>query len=312
MTALDGKALLDHGKAIARRYAGRVGPDVAEELRAEAVLRALRSPPPDGRMEPWLERIYRNLFVDLWRRKKLLTVDIADVPELAGTGTPEQEMLHHERRRMVRESLNRLPREARRALLSRYYGEFDDEVAAARLGVATPTVRTRIHRALARLRARLVELRALCPPILGKLGAHTATVGLAPAMLAALVVVGASSRAPVPEPVAHPSCAMVQQVTPDRTARPARADVPAVPTAPLARGRIAKKSTILSTPVVPVARPAPANLIEPGEGDTIVDNILSPEGIDIFAEPPKTDTPCLVEAPPNFVASIDKMIEDRL
>ena len=42
MTALEGKTLLDHGKAIARRYAGRVGADVAEELRAEAVLRALR------------------------------------------------------------------------------------------------------------------------------------------------------------------------------------------------------------------------------------------------------------------------------
>jgi len=35
MTALEGKALLDHGKAIAKRYAGRVGPDVAEELGAE-------------------------------------------------------------------------------------------------------------------------------------------------------------------------------------------------------------------------------------------------------------------------------------
>jgi hypothetical protein len=50
MTALEGKALLDHGKAIAKRYAGRVGSDVAEELGAEAVLRALGSPPPDGHL----------------------------------------------------------------------------------------------------------------------------------------------------------------------------------------------------------------------------------------------------------------------
>ena len=102
MTALEGKALLDHGKMIARRYAGRVGPDVAEELRAEAVLRALGSPPPDGRMEPWLERIYRNLFVDLWRRGQLLTVNLDDVPALAGAGTPEEEVLHRERRRLDR------------------------------------------------------------------------------------------------------------------------------------------------------------------------------------------------------------------
>jgi len=78
MTALEGKALLDHGKAIARRYARRVGVEVAEELRAEAVLRALASPPPDGRMEPWLERIYHNLLVDRWRREKptALQVDL--------------------------------------------------------------------------------------------------------------------------------------------------------------------------------------------------------------------------------------------
>jgi DNA-directed RNA polymerase specialized sigma24 family protein len=84
MNAQEGKALLDHGNTIARRYAGRVGPDVAEELRGEAVLRALRSPPPDGRMEPWLERIYRNLFVDRWRRGHVRTVDLAELPELAG------------------------------------------------------------------------------------------------------------------------------------------------------------------------------------------------------------------------------------
>ena len=81
MTALEGKALLDHGKAIAKRYAGRVGPDVAEELGAEAVLRALRSPPPDGQLEPWLERIYRNLVVDVWRRRRPAALDIADLRE---------------------------------------------------------------------------------------------------------------------------------------------------------------------------------------------------------------------------------------
>jgi len=167
MTALEGKALLDHGKAIARRYAGRVGPDVAEELRAEAVLRALGCPPPDGRMEPWLERIYRNLFVDLWRRGQLRTIDLDDVPELTSAGTPEDETLLRERRRLVREGLGRLPRAARRALLSRYYGELDDAAAAARFGVAATTVRTRIHRALARLRAHLRDLRGWCPPLFG-------------------------------------------------------------------------------------------------------------------------------------------------
>jgi RNA polymerase sigma-70 factor (ECF subfamily) len=312
MTALDGKALLDHGNAIAKRYAGRVGPDVAEELRAEAVLRALGSPPPDGRMQPWLERIYRNLFVDLWRRGKLLTVDIADLPELAGAGTPEEEVLHRERRRMVRESLHRLPREARRALLSRYYGELDDEVAASRLGIATATVRTRIHRALARLRTRLGDLRAFCPPILGKLGAQAAGVGLAPVMVAALVVVGSSSRAPVSEPALHPASAVARQAAPGWAVRPTPAKVPAVSAAPLSRSRAAKKTAMVVPAAEPAPLPMPARFIDLGESDPVVGDILRPDGIDIFAEPPQPATPCMVEAPSNFVAQIEKMIEDRL
>ncbi len=155
MTALEGKALLDHGKAIAKRYAGRVGPDLAEELGAEAVLRALRSPPPDGHLEPWLERIYRNLIVDVWRRRRPASIDAADLHDLAAPDSPEDVVLARERRRAVRASVARLPREARRALLSRYYGELDDEVSASRLGIAGSTIRTRIHRALSRLRGRL-------------------------------------------------------------------------------------------------------------------------------------------------------------
>jgi RNA polymerase sigma factor (sigma-70 family) len=178
MTALEGKALLDHGKAIAKRYAGRVGSDVAEELGAEAVLRALRSPPPDGHLEPWLERIYRNLIVDVWRRRRPATVDVADLRDLATSGTPEDAVLARERRRMVRASVARLPREARRALLSRYYGELDDEVSASRLGIAGSTIRTRIHRALGRLRGRLEDLRACCRRYSAKLGAGASALGL--------------------------------------------------------------------------------------------------------------------------------------
>jgi len=311
MTALDGKALLDHGHAIARRYAGRIGPDVAEELRAEAVLRALRSPPPDGRMQPWLERIYRNLFVDLWRRGRRATVDVSVVPEPAGEGTPEEDFLQRERRRMVREGLRRLPREARRALLSRYYAELDDEVAAARLGVAPPTVRTRIHRALARLRARLGDLRAFCPPILGKLGAQIAAVGMAPVLVAALVVVGSPAPVPVretPTPVRH----AVHPAKRDPGARPAPPQAPVVTLPPAPRVHVTKKSLMVTAPAPPSLPAAPATFLDPGEGDFLVGDILRPDGMDVFAEPPKPATPCWVEAPSSFMVQIEKMMEDHL
>jgi RNA polymerase sigma factor (sigma-70 family) len=307
MTALEGKALLDHGKAIARRYAGRVGSETAEELRAEAVMRALRSPPPDGRIEPWFERIYRNLLVDWWRRIRP-TADIADLDQLASGPTPEEQALRHERRRVVRASLGSLPREARRALLSRFYGELDDHLAATRFGISPTTVRTRIHRALAHLRVRLGDLRAWFPPLLGKLGAQAAAVGVAPVMVAALVVVG-SAGGPAPETaalappmVAHPSAPAARLDA--RESKPAPVTLAATPTA-----RAAKKAAPHVAIVAPPESPTAIAVIE---DVPVIGQVLEPDGLDVFAEPDKPQPPCLVEAPPELFAQIEKMIEERL
>jgi RNA polymerase sigma factor (sigma-70 family) len=308
LTALEGKAILDHGKAIARRYAGRVGADVADELGAEAVLRALRSPPPDGRFEPWLERIYRNLIVDVWRRRKPATLDIADVRGLAVSGTPEDAVLARERRRAVRASVAQLPREARRALLSRYYGEVDDDVSASRLGIAGATMRTRIHRALERLRGRLGDLRGLLPPAFGKLGAHVGAIALAPLMIFALVVVPVSSRAPEVE--ISRSAAIVADHHATQAARPAvavaRDDVPAV----VVERR--KRVRALARIGAAVRQEAPAQIIAFVERDEVVADILRPETLDIFADPVQAVRPCLVEAPPDFLGQFEKMVEDSL
>jgi RNA polymerase sigma factor (sigma-70 family) len=310
MTALEGKALLDHGKAIAKRYAGRVGPDVAEELGAEAVSRALRSPPPDGRFEPWLERIYRNLIVDVWRRRKPATLDISGVHGLATTGTPEDALLASERRRAVRASLAGLPREARRALLSRYYAELDDDVSASRLGIAGATVRTRIHRALERLRGRLGDLRALLPPVFGKVGVHVGAIGLAPLMVAALVVVSVSPRTPETE-IAFPATAApnhraTQAARP--AAEPGPADVPVVAAEPHKRARAVARTGAVAEPALEV----PAQVVSFIESDEVVAEIQVPEVIDIFSEPAKVVPPSLVEAPANFLAQFEKMVEDSL
>jgi RNA polymerase sigma-70 factor (ECF subfamily) len=305
MTAREGKALLDHGRAIARRYARRVGGEAAEELRAEAVLRALGSPPPDGRMEPWLERIYRNLLVDRWRRRRAATIALADSLPACGQGTPEEALLCRERRRVVRDNLSRLSRDARRALLSRFWGELDDEVAATRFGVAPVTMRTRIHRALARLRGRLADLRAFCPPVLGKLGAQAVTVGLAPVMVAALVVVGASF--PPPEPGPHAPAALVAERPLVQPRAPAAWQVVSTPAAPRETARTPRKRATTAR----VPPPAPAVLdLRPDE--PIVGEILYPEGIDVFADPERPAAPCLVESPHSLLPQIDKMVEELL
>jgi RNA polymerase sigma factor (sigma-70 family) len=309
MTVPEGKALLDHGKAIARRYARLVGPDMAEELRGEAVLRALRSPPPDGRMEPWLERIYRNLCVDLWRRGQLVRPDTTALAELAGGATPEEEAGSRERRRAVRAGLARLPRAARRALVARYYVDLDDERAAACFGVTATTVRTRIHRARVRLRGRLGDLRAWCPPVFGKLGAQAAALGLAPVLVTVLVVIGASDR--VPAPVDPPPLAST--VAQHRAAGPARGPVrtetPTVRSTPQARARIVRK--VVAATAIRASSPPVEGLALAGD-EPVVGEILRPESVDIFAEPARPEPPCLVAAPRDFAPQIEKMIEERL
>jgi len=308
MTALEGRALLDHGKAIAKRYAGRVGPDVAEDLGAEAVLRALRSPPPDGRLEPWLERIYRNLVVDLWRSRKPATLDFEDVRDLAVAGTPEDAVLAGERRRRVRSSVARLPREARRALLARYYGEREDDASAAQFGIAGATMRTRIHRALERLRGRLGDLRAFLPPIFGKVGGHVGAMALAPVMVAALIGVSASPRAPEAElplsAVPEPNVAL----TAKRFVPFARTEPPAAIPAPRKRAHAVAQARN----VVP---PEPESIAQTGpfaDREEAVADIQLPESLDVFADPEAAARPCLVEAPPSFLAQIEKMVEESL
>jgi RNA polymerase sigma-70 factor (ECF subfamily) len=301
MTALEGKALLDHGKAIAKRYAGRVGADIADELGSEAVMRVLGSPPPDGHVEPWLERIYRNLVVDHWRRGHAVA-SFDDVPEISAAGTPEGDAMRAERRRLVRQSLHHLPRETRRLLLMRFYGDADDQVTAQSFGITATTVRTRIHRALARLREHLANLGAWFPPFFGKLGAQLCTIGVAPAFIAAFIVVGATAANPEPTPVTVVPVAAAHHA-------PSRSEKAAVVTDGQPRARVSGPRRA-SPPTQPLAVPPP--VVEFTDDTAVVGTILQPDGIVIVAEPPRPVLPCLVEAPTTFFVQIEKMIEEGI
>jgi RNA polymerase sigma factor (sigma-70 family) len=301
MTALEGQALLDHGKLIERRYARRIGRQAAEELRAEAILRALASPPPDGRMEPWLERIYRNLTVDLWRRAGHWGAGGEGTDDLTADNTPEEEALRRERRRIVRAALRDLPRDARRALLAKYYAEHADDATAARFGVAAATVRTRIHRALARLRTRLGELRAYLPPLFGRMGSQLVAVGAAPAMVASLLVV-ANVPAATETRLAPAASAAVAAVV----ARSAESEIlpPLSRPSPPALGRVSKRA--------PSKAPATqsSTVVASDASVLVVAHIESPDALMVFADPDPPALPCMVAAPTSFAAQIAEMIEE--
>lgn len=316
MTALEGQALLDHGKSIARRYARRIGPAMAEELQAEAIARALGSPPPDGRLQPWLERIYRNLLVDLWRRGRgaALLMEVDDLEGLASEGSqgsPEDEAIRRERRRLVRAALNDLPKAARRALLSKYFCEQEDQAVATRLGVAAVTVRTRVHRALARLRARLGELRGCLPMLVGRMAGDLAgqlvAVGLAPALVVALLVASQGEPQAAP-PAAAPR---VSAGSPSRglPVRPVLVEASAAkPTVKLPARAHAPKPSVAPS----IASAAPSAPVEMQGAPRVVKEIASPEGLVVFADPEAPASPCMVEPPTQFLAQIEKMLEDQL
>jgi RNA polymerase sigma-70 factor (ECF subfamily) len=314
MTALDGKALLQHGQSLASRYASRIGPEAAQDLGSEAVLRAVRAPAPDGRTEPWLERIFHNLLVDRWRRQKPAPLAVDDLPELSGCGTPEEAALSGERRQLVRQSLAKLPRDLRRALLSRYYGGMSAEVAAGRLGVAPATVRTRIHRSLRRLRDMLGGLRALFPPFFVDLGAKAARLALVPLVAATVVAVQFRPRpaAPADAPpmvlaIAHSR--QVARVADPRSEIPSsQTDAPAAPPPDKPRARPQPKAQRTGQEP-PSAAPA-VKVFEFAEEEVAGSRVDS--GTDLVFVPADVKYDSLIEVPTRFPAAFEKMIEDRL
>ena len=313
MTALDGKALLQHGNSLACRFAGRVGLETAQDLGSEAMVRAIASPAPDGRVEPWLERIFRNLFVDRWRRQKPLPHTVVDLPDLSGDGTPEEAALSRERRQLVRHSLAKLPRDLRRALLSRYYGGMSAEAAAGRLGVAPATVRTRIHRSLRRLHTMLGGLRVLFPPIFMDVGAKVGSLALVPLVAAAMVAVQIQWHPARPSDAPPTVLAMAHSRQVVRVAGPpkprSRADVPAAPAQEKPRTRPQPKIQ-RTDPQPPPTAPAAATVYEFGE-DEVEGSHVDPGG-DLIFVPPGVKYDSLIEIPTSFAAAFDKMVEDRL
>ena len=315
MTALDGKALLQHGQSLACRYASRVGPEAAQDLGSEAVLRAVRAPAPDGRTEPWLERIFHNLLVDRWRRQKPAPLAVDDLPDLSGCGTPEEAALSGERRQLVRQSLAKLPRDLRRALLSRYYGGMSAEVAAGRLGVAPATVRTRIHRSLRRLRDMLAGLRALFPPFFVDLGAKAASLALVPLVAATVVAVQFQPRPVAPSDAQPMALAMERSHRVAQTGSPRsetiqfKTDEPAASTPDKLRVRPQPKAQ--RPPQEPPSAAPAVKVIEFGTDGDVEGNRLDPDGVLIFVSAGvKHDS--LIEIPTSFATAFEKMIEDRL
>jgi RNA polymerase sigma-70 factor (ECF subfamily) len=150
------------------RFAAMVSPSPAdaEDLAQEALMRAVRSlrtyDPDRGSMETWLWRIVANAAKDAAGRRQRLR----DLVVRLGVAAPresesvEDAVLARLRDADLHAELRRLPWRDRTLLALRYGFDLDMHQVGAAVGLSADSASRATLRALARLRARLMEVRS--------------------------------------------------------------------------------------------------------------------------------------------------------
>jgi RNA polymerase sigma factor (sigma-70 family) len=138
----------------------------AEDLTQETFVRVFRSlhTYSPGTFEGWLHRITTNLFLDQARRRQRVRIEtIGDDTERwvspDALATPERAFENGNLDHDVQRALDALPPEYRAAVVLCDIEGLSYEEIAVTLGIKLGTVRSRIHRARARLRVALEHRR---------------------------------------------------------------------------------------------------------------------------------------------------------
>ncbi|MCL2422309.1 MAG: RNA polymerase sigma factor [Micrococcales bacterium] len=129
---------------------------LAEDALQDALLAAWRNLDRfrgDSAVSTWLYRIASNAALAQVRRRREEAVDA--VPETADEWADPQHTFAERDR--VAEALRHVPPDFREALVLREYGDFTYEQIAAHQHVGVQTVKSRLNRARAALRAALAE-----------------------------------------------------------------------------------------------------------------------------------------------------------
>jgi RNA polymerase sigma-70 factor (ECF subfamily) len=134
--------------------------DAAQEafMKAYAALARFR---PGAPFRPWLLRIVANEARNRQRSAGRRAAVALRVTPAAGSDddvpSPEQTVLADERRTALLAAVGRLREDDREVLLLRYFVDLDEAEMAAALGTRRGTVKSRLSRALGRLRVVIAE-----------------------------------------------------------------------------------------------------------------------------------------------------------
>lgn len=152
-----------HGAAVYRYLRFHVeSADVAEDLAADVFLRAFeaaeRYDPAKADVHVWLVGIARNALRDHRRRQAVRRhVALGDLRDLrCDAPSPEERLLQEERAAALLAATRQLSEREQELLALRYGSEMSTAEIGAVLGIREAAVRTRLWRAVERLRELLV------------------------------------------------------------------------------------------------------------------------------------------------------------
>jgi RNA polymerase sigma-70 factor (ECF subfamily) len=142
--------------ALARRFVDDA--DLADDVAQDAWVSVLRSPPSHRRgLVSWLAHVVRSRAGDAWRTEKRRVRLEQSAPIPRTTTAPDETAEKVDVVRRVVEAVAALPEPYRTTVVLRFYDDLAVAEIAARMTVPEATVRTRLSRAFARLRAHLGE-----------------------------------------------------------------------------------------------------------------------------------------------------------
>jgi RNA polymerase sigma factor (sigma-70 family) len=134
----------------------------ADESAQDAFLKAHRALARfrrDAPFRPWLLAIVaneaRNRRRASGRRENVVARAAAELASGGAAPSPEAEVVAEDERARLLGAVARLPEDDRTVIALRFFAGLSQEETAAALGIATGTVKSRLSRALARLRERL-------------------------------------------------------------------------------------------------------------------------------------------------------------
>ena len=133
-------------------------PALAEEQVQEAFLAAWRGIQgfrPGRPFKPWIIRILVNKIVSLRRTRAIPTVPLEDHDRPEDLPHPAEIVQAQVDRQVIRQALAGLAPDHREVIVLRYFADLTVPELAETIGVPLGTVKSRLHRALGRLRDEL-------------------------------------------------------------------------------------------------------------------------------------------------------------